>query len=268
MGRGVDCDRAAPPEEPAGRKACRRPPGDFGQSACASGRLPLVRLSDRIGTACVGTQPVQPLVAARLVLTLLDGLVGAGVATKSTAIDGTYVEAQRAAFEQGASGSGDRRLTRRLNDQGPVLADAIGRPCALVLTPGNVSDAKAVSALLERAGRMRHMLRDKGYDADRLGTLARHAGATPSSSAATASALSLRQGPLPRSVPHRKRLLPPQGLSPRRHPLRQVRRQLPPQPWRSPPPLPSWLQMSPSPNWPPSLERCRIRTYGVLLSID
>lgn len=37
-----------------------------------------------------------------------------------------------------------------------------------MLTPGNVSDIKAAPALLERAGRMRYLLGDKGYDADRL----------------------------------------------------------------------------------------------------
>lgn len=34
-----------------------------------------------------------------------------------------------------------------------------------MLTPGNVSDVKAATALLERAGRMRYLLGDKGYDA-------------------------------------------------------------------------------------------------------
>ncbi len=37
-----------------------------------------------------------------------------------------------------------------------------------MLTPGNVADVKAAPALLERAGRMRYLLADKGYDADAL----------------------------------------------------------------------------------------------------
>lgn len=48
-----------------------------------------------------------------------------------------------------------------------------------MLTPGNVSDVKAAPALLERAGRMRYLLGDKGYDADRLPRLLREAGTTP-----------------------------------------------------------------------------------------
>jgi hypothetical protein len=37
-----------------------------------------------------------------------------------------------------------------------------------MLTPGNVSDVKAAPALIERAGRMRYLLGDKGEDVDRL----------------------------------------------------------------------------------------------------
>jgi transposase len=48
-----------------------------------------------------------------------------------------------------------------------------------MLTAGNVSDAKAAPALLERAGRMRYLLADKGYDADRLRRSLRDAGAVP-----------------------------------------------------------------------------------------
>lgn len=48
-----------------------------------------------------------------------------------------------------------------------------------MLTGGNISDVKAAPALLERAGRMRYLLGDKGYDADRLRRMARDAGAIP-----------------------------------------------------------------------------------------
>jgi len=48
-----------------------------------------------------------------------------------------------------------------------------------MLTAGNVSDVKAAPALLEQAGRMRYLLADKGYDADRLRRSLRDAGAVP-----------------------------------------------------------------------------------------
>jgi transposase len=48
-----------------------------------------------------------------------------------------------------------------------------------MLTAGNVSDMKAAPDLIERAGRMRYLLADKGYDADQLRRSLREAGTTP-----------------------------------------------------------------------------------------
>ena len=48
-----------------------------------------------------------------------------------------------------------------------------------MLTPGNVSDIRAAPALLERAGRMRYLLGDRGYDADWFRKAIRQAGASP-----------------------------------------------------------------------------------------
>ena len=105
-----------------------------------------------------------------------------------------------------------------------------------MLTAGNVSDIKAAPALLERAGRIRYLLADKCYDADRLRR-------------------SLRDGRTVPVIPGRRnrnrttrydkdrykgrhlienafcRLKPvlslSKGTSAGRHPLRQARRQLP-----------------------------------------
>jgi transposase len=53
-------------------------------------------------------------------LKLLDALVDAGVVTKSTAIESTYIKAQRAAIGgKGAPDPGDRSLARWLDHQGP-----------------------------------------------------------------------------------------------------------------------------------------------------
>ncbi|WP_414711351.1 IS5 family transposase [Sphingomonas sp. UBA978] len=113
-------------------------------------------------------------------LKLLDALVDTGAVTKSTAIDSTYVKAQRAAF--GAKGRSSQAIGRSRGGwttKVHALTDVIGRPYALMLTPGNVSDIKAAPALLERAGHMRYLLGDKGYDADRLRRSLRDAGAVP-----------------------------------------------------------------------------------------
>lgn len=48
-----------------------------------------------------------------------------------------------------------------------------------MLTAGNVSDVKAAPALLERAGPMRYLLGDKGYDANRLRKSLRENGTSP-----------------------------------------------------------------------------------------
>jgi transposase len=48
-----------------------------------------------------------------------------------------------------------------------------------MLTPGNISDVSAAPALLERAGRIRYLLGDKGYDSDQLRRSLREAGAVP-----------------------------------------------------------------------------------------
>lgn len=47
------------------------------------------------------------------------------------------------------------------------------------LTAGNVSDIQAVDALLEAAGRVRRLIADKGYDADRFRRALKTAGTVP-----------------------------------------------------------------------------------------
>ena len=60
-----------------------------------------------------------------------------------------------------------------------ILTDVLGRPFALTLTPGNVSDITVAPGLLARATGARYVLADKGYDADTLRRTLRQAGAVP-----------------------------------------------------------------------------------------
>jgi transposase len=140
-----------------------------------------VRLPDRLWFDDDGVQPVQPRSRRGFWLKLLDALVDAGAATKSTAIDSTYVKAQRAAFgaKRGRSAEAIGRSRGGWTTKVHALTDVLGRPYALMLTAGNVSDVKAAPALLERAGRMRYLLADKGYNADRLRRSIRDVGALP-----------------------------------------------------------------------------------------
>jgi transposase len=84
-----------------------RPTGDVGHPACAEGLLPLVRLPGGLRAVDDDLQPLQPLVALGFWPKLLDALVDAGAVTRSTAIDSTYVKAQRASL--GAKGGVRRR---------------------------------------------------------------------------------------------------------------------------------------------------------------
>lgn len=61
-----------------------------------------------------------------------------------------------------------------------MLVDVLGRPAAVHLTGGNVSDIKAAPHLLRRAhGRIRHLIADRGYDADDLRRDLRARGTVP-----------------------------------------------------------------------------------------
>jgi len=59
------------------------------------------------------------------------------------------------------------------------LTDVLGRPFALLLTPGNVSDITVADDLIKRAGGMRYLIADKGYDADALRISLRKSGSVP-----------------------------------------------------------------------------------------
>ena len=58
-----------------------------------------------------------------------------------------------------------------------ALTDVVGRPFALILTAGNVSDITVAPTLIARAAGARYVLADKGYDADALRRSLRQAGA-------------------------------------------------------------------------------------------
>lgn len=103
------------------------------------------------------------------------------VVTKSTAIDSTLHQGttrglrRKRGRQTQAIGRSRGGWTTKIH----ALTDVIGRPYALMLTAGNVSDVKAAPVLLERATRMRYLLADKGYDADLLRRSLRDAGAVP-----------------------------------------------------------------------------------------
>ncbi len=80
---------------------------------------------------------------------------------------------------KGGEGAGHRPLARGHTTKVHALTDVLGRPFALTLTPGNVSDVTVAPGLLARAKGARYVLADKGYDADALRRTVRQAGAVP-----------------------------------------------------------------------------------------
>jgi hypothetical protein len=157
-------------------------------------------------------------------------LVDAGAVTKNTFIDSTYIKAQRAAFgaKGGRSAQAIGRSRGGWTTKVHALTDVIGRPYALMLSAGNVSDVTAAPALLKQAGACATYLPTKATMATSCGACSATLAPFASSPAgAAASAPSATIGNVTAAVTSSRMPLPPQGLPPRPHPLRQTRRQLP-----------------------------------------
>ncbi len=110
-----------------------------------------------------------------------------------------------------------------------VVVDAQGLPIRLGLTAGQAHDGKVADRLLDDLGPRTIVLADKAYDADRIRELIQNQGATlnipPKSNRRWKPRFSKR-------LYHERNLierfsLQAEALPPRRHPLRQARRQLP-----------------------------------------
>jgi transposase len=174
-------DRAASAEEPAWRASGRRPAGDLGHPACAEDRLPLAGLPGRLRSGDYDLQPLQQVVATAV---LAEVAGGPGDLRRRHQEHG-----HRLHLRQGPALGLRRKRGAKAQAIGPsrggqttkvhALTDTIGRPFVLTLTPGNVSDVTAAPDLLTRAGKVRYVLADKGYDADALRRIIRTAGAVP-----------------------------------------------------------------------------------------
>ena len=141
----------------------------------------MVRLPGRLRSLDDGLQPLQPLVATGL-LAQAARCPGAGWRSDQEHRDRQHLHqgtALRVRWKRGHSIQAIGRSRGGWTTKVHALTDVIGRPYALMLTPGNVSDVKAAPALIERAGRMRYLLGDKGYDADWLRRSLREIGITP-----------------------------------------------------------------------------------------
>jgi transposase len=143
--------------------------------------MPLVRLPGRLRAADDSLQPLQPMVPTA-VLDRAAGRLG-GQRRSDEDHRGRFhlhqsptlcVRRKRGAKTQ-AIGLSRGGQTTKIH----ALTDTIGRPFALTLTPGNVSDITVAPTLLARAVGARYVLADKGYDADAFRRRLRQAHAVP-----------------------------------------------------------------------------------------
>jgi transposase len=98
---------AAPTQEPAGRETGRRPASDLGHFHVLKSGCRWVDCPADYGPAKTVYNRFNRWSARGFWLKLLEALVDAGAVTRSTAIDSTYVKAQRSAF------GGKKGLKRR-----------------------------------------------------------------------------------------------------------------------------------------------------------
>jgi transposase len=140
-----------------------------------------VRLSRRVWPLHHRLQPLQPLVPS--------AVLGRAAGSAGHRRGGHQEHGDRLHLCQGAALGLWRKRGARTQAIGPsrggqttkvhALTDTVGRPYALTLTPGNVSDITVAPALLEQAKGARHVLADKGYDADDLRRRLRQVRAAP-----------------------------------------------------------------------------------------
>ena len=96
-------------------------------------------------------------------------LAGKSQATGVVMIDATYLKAHRTAASLLKKGALSRRIGRTkggLNTKLHAVCDGDGRPLALLLSEGQVSDYKGAATLLSALPDAHVLLADKGYDSN------------------------------------------------------------------------------------------------------
>lgn len=158
-----------------------RPAGHLRHLPRAEVRLPLVRLPGRVRTGDDDLQPVQQVVEPGLLAQAAGRPRGRGRGDPQHRHRQHLRQspARRVWRQKGAKAQAIGRSRGGWTTKIHALTDVIGRPYALLLTPGNVADVKAAPELLARMGRARYVVADKGYDADPLRRALRQAGAVP-----------------------------------------------------------------------------------------
>lgn len=176
---GVVSDRTAAAYGPARCSSGGRSQSDLRHRAHAALRRALAGLPRRVRALHDGLQPVQSLEPAGHLAGHVRGLDRA----KPDPRDGRHRchphqgaslrrGRKRGAYVQAIGASRGGRTTKI-----HALSDDLGRPCVLLLTPGNINDMSVAAALIRRARPFARLLADRGYDARHLRDLIAERGA-------------------------------------------------------------------------------------------
>lgn len=172
-------DRAASAAEPAWRAADGRPTGDLHvlTSGCRWSDVPAA-----YGPPTTIYNRWNRWSRRGIWTRILAALTEEGWIAETAQIDSSFIKVHRCAH--GAKGR--RKSAIGISRGGrttkiPALVDVIGRPLRLVLTPGNTSDIRGADLLIADAGRMKRMIADRGYDANKLRATLRAQETIPSS---------------------------------------------------------------------------------------
>lgn len=133
---------------------------------------------------------------------------------------------RRTPVKRGADAQGLGRSRGGLSTKIHAAGDALGLPVRLIAGPGQHSDIASAHDLIDGFATTA-VLGDKGYDADHLcQAIEKPAPSSSYPQAKPKSPAPLRLRPLQRAQSDRTLLQQTQAVPPRRHPLRQVPRQL------------------------------------------
>jgi transposase len=100
---------------------------------------------------------------------IFSALAGAEDAPERLFIDSSRIKVHRCAGGgKGGPGSWYRPHERRAQHQAPCCLRREGRPCALLLTPGNLHDCRVAQRCIEAMPPSTELVADKGYDSNAL----------------------------------------------------------------------------------------------------
>lgn len=142
----------------------------------------MARASRRIRAVYDGLQSIQSLEPTRPVAADIRG--ARRVRRPAGAQDDRQFSGQGAPFgERGKKrGAQSQAIGRSRGDRTTkihALVDEEGRPHAFLLTGGHVADIKGAASLLAATAPSKHLIGDKGYDADHLRLFLQIRGTTP-----------------------------------------------------------------------------------------